>query len=67
MIAPRVKNGQVYRDVDPRADGRLLTVVCRDAVQKDRIVCRSQKNGRLVRIASKRLRDLKLYVLVSDS
>lgn len=67
MIASRIKKGQVYRDVDPRADGRLLTVVCRDTVQKDRIVCRSQKNGRLVRIASKRLLDPKLYKLVSDS
>jgi hypothetical protein len=64
MITPRIKKGQVYRDVDPRADGRTIKVIdCAGA----RVKCMSDRKGRIVRIRKDRLLDLKLYVLVSDS
>lgn len=64
MTTPRVKKGQVYRDMDVRSDGRTIRII---KCEGERAVCISERTGRNVLIRSKRLLDPKLYKLVSDS
>lgn len=64
MTTPRIKKGQVYRDMDVRADGRTIRII---ECNEERAVCLSERTGRNIRIRKDRLLDPKLYKLVSDS